>query len=205
MLDNLKEQVKAVLRDSLESRNSDLTLTIEVWKRFYLNSTINSEGKGIMFNELYNVPREDNIKRIRAKFSEEALKRIDNGNLKYDEIYYLPTDEKVAEQRQINSAIWQKALGYFRKTVNRQTTQLPRPVGNLSFRVIDNFHFIADGGARSNKQYKISATPEGWYTCECEAYRFSCGVKTCKHIKAIMAYKKSLLMAEAAKSQKPLF
>jgi hypothetical protein len=145
------------------------------------------------------------VKRIRAKLSEEALERIEKGELKGDEHFYLPTDDKVARQRQINAALWEKSLGYFRRGVPTQTTQLPRPVGEISFFQVSEYEFTAQGADR--KQYRVTSTPQDYWICECEAFRYASRVKTrtCKHIKAIQDHQKAVEAEQAAKNQSNLF
>ena len=50
-------------------------------------------GQGIWLEALYKVPREDNVKRIRAI-------------IQNDEHLFLPTDAKVRKKRQINEQDW---------------------------------------------------------------------------------------------------
>ncbi|MCK4554886.1 hypothetical protein KAU19_08100 [Candidatus Parcubacteria bacterium] len=202
---NLKNQIVEILKSNSDCRNSDITLTIEIWKQFYeskITITVN-KFPCVALKDLYDLPREDNIKRIRAKLSEEALNRISTGQIEGDEHFYLPTSGKVAYQRQISQALWQKALGYFKRATPTQTTQLPRPVGKLGFSIIDDYNFIAQGA--DNKRYKVTLTPDGLWRCECDSYRFSDKVKQCKHIKEIIAYKKAIEQEKRAKSQSLLF
>ena len=95
----LKAMVENVLRDIPETRNSDITLTIEIWKRFYPEKTIGGECSAVRFAQLYELPREDNVKRARAYFQND--KRL-----------YLPTSEAVAKARGINKDEWRVAMGY---------------------------------------------------------------------------------------------
>lgn len=204
MINLLKNQVGEILRECPETRNSDITLMIKIWVRFYTPYIFgegSERGSSVRLKDLYELPREDNIKRIRAKFQEEALKRINDGKERGDEQFYLPTDPKVAKQRQINRAIWEKALAYFRKPTS-QTEQLPRPVGGLSFRRTGERSFIAQGS--EGKEYEVK-NPFGHWSCECEAFRFSPAGKECKHIKAVKDYLLQVEKEEAAKNQKPLF
>lgn len=97
---HLKEQVKRVLMECPESRNSDITLTIEIWKRFFPEKTIGGECSAIRFKELYDLPREDNVKRIRAKFCEQG------------HAWAFPTEWKIAKGRGMNEDRWRQALGY---------------------------------------------------------------------------------------------
>jgi len=205
MISNLKDQVIEILRDIPETRNSDITLTIEIWKRFFPEKTIGGECSAVRFSDLYDLPREDNIKRIRAKLTEEELKRINEGKMTGEEYVALPTSEQVAKKRCINEALWQKALGYFKRPVPVQTEQLPRPVGMNGFTMIDPLHFTVQGSG--GKEYHVSTTPEGWWSCECEAFRYASRgeVRTCKHIDTIVEWQKAKAKEEAAKKQKPLF
>ena len=94
MITKLKEQVKKILIENPKTRNSDITLTIEVWREFY--------GVRMEINlvQLYDLPREDNIKRIRAKFCEQG------------HFWTFPTDWKIAKGRGINEDRWRQVLGY---------------------------------------------------------------------------------------------
>ena len=96
----LKEQVKYVLEHNAETRNSDITLTIEVWKTFqpYLIG-FNGQQRYIALEALYDLPREDNIKRIRAHF-QNVKKR------------FLPTELSVALKRGITEDEWRVSMGY---------------------------------------------------------------------------------------------
>lgn len=96
----LKKQVEEVLRDIPESRNSDITLTIEIWKRYYPERLdIHARyGVSMPLRNLYDLPREDNVKRIRAQFQSAGK--------------YFPTSLEVVKQRKINEDNWRIALGY---------------------------------------------------------------------------------------------
>ena len=110
MRKNLKEQVKRVLIDNPETRNSDITLTIEIWKRFFPEKTIGGECAGIRFQQLYELPREDNVKRIRANFCQKGFN------------WAFPTDWKIAKARGINEDKWKEVLGYHK--AEQQTSKL---------------------------------------------------------------------------------
>jgi len=114
---NLKDQVEWTLENYEETRNSDITLMIQIWKCFY-NSKIIGSGM-IRVSDLYELPREDNIKRIRAKIQNDPIKPR-----------FLPTDLKIALQRGMNEEEWLKAMGYWTKAnyeagikANQKTTQ----------------------------------------------------------------------------------
>lgn len=106
----LKNQVYSILRDIPESRNSDITLLIELWNRYYPQFIINSDTSGqlIRLKDLFDLPQQDAIKRIRA-------------GIQNNDREYLPTDIKVLIGRAIQSDEWKKFLGY---RVNKYPTAL---------------------------------------------------------------------------------
>lgn len=89
-LQTLKSQVEHILKTYPETRNSDITLTIKLWKVFYPSKIVNKDFIRIV--DLFDLPREDNIKRIRAKFNSQNK--------------YLPTSLEVALQRGILEERW---------------------------------------------------------------------------------------------------
>lgn len=195
----LKDQVIEILKEQPATRNSNIALTIAIWRRYfpgYLFKAPSGESS-ICLKDLYELPREDNVKRVRAKLQEMALKRIEDGTATGGEHWYLPTDEKVIEQRQINAVLWKKALGYNNPNGQRQSEQLPRPVGMLGFSIIGNKNFIADG-------HKVSCEG-GYWRCDCESFRYASITKTCKHIKTISAYLRDQEKAEVARKQPAIF
>lgn len=105
----LKDMVETVLKDVEITRNSDITLTVEIWKRYYPSdvlTTSRGEATGIFIEALYRLPREDNVKRIRAKIQNEEKK-------------YLPTDPEVRKKRKISEEAWYDYLGYARRNPNQ--------------------------------------------------------------------------------------
>ena len=198
----LKNQVIETLKEQPLTRNSDIALTIAIWKKYHIEKTIGGEGTAIRFSDMYDLPREDNIKRVRAKLQEMALKRIEDGTATGGEHWYLPTDEKVIAQRQINAVLWKKALGYSHSAGPGQSEQLPRPVGMLGFSIVAKNTYLADG--ENGKKYQVKSE-YGYWKCECEAYRYSGRSMTCKHIKAIRGYLDELEKAEIARKQVSIF
>ncbi len=98
---HLKQKVEAILRDVPASRDSDVTLTIEIWKEYFPKLVLTSPTTGrqaVLLSSLYDLPREDNVKRIRAHFQNDLLK-------------YLPTSLEVAKQRKISEEVWRKTMG----------------------------------------------------------------------------------------------
>lgn len=92
-----------MVHDTLEAvpatRDSDILLTTEIWKRYY--PSFIKKGKtgeeGIWLKDLNALPREDHVKRYRAKLQNE----------KY---LFLPTSWVVAKQRKINEERWRDAM-----------------------------------------------------------------------------------------------
>jgi len=93
----LTEKVRRILKNYPETRNSDIELTIRLWWVFHRDK-INSDGT-VKIRELWNLPREDNIKRIRAK-------------IQNDQGMFLPTDPQIIKERQKLSKKWKQDLGY---------------------------------------------------------------------------------------------
>lgn len=98
---DLKNQVKYCLENFEETRNSDITLTIQIWKEFYKEYIKKGQygDEGIWLKDLYELPREDNVKRARAYWQNSK-------NM------FLPTDPKIAKKRGILEDEWRVAMGY---------------------------------------------------------------------------------------------
>lgn len=95
---NLKTQVIHCLEHYPDARNSDIRLLIYIWKLFYPEYVF---GDKVALENLYDLPREDNVKRIRASIQNHPTNPR-----------FLPTDWKVAKQRKINEEKWRNAMGY---------------------------------------------------------------------------------------------
>ena len=103
----LKVMVESTLKENpsyrgIEARNSDVALTIIIWQRWFNVGT--NDDSTVHLYRLFDLPREDNVKRWRAKFQNDFNQ-------------YLPTDWKVAKQRGIEREKWEEALGYSRDPV----------------------------------------------------------------------------------------
>ena len=101
MKTTLKIKVMRTLQEDPETRNNDVLLTIAIWKKYYpdlIRSTKNWDF-GVYLSDMFKLPREDHIKRIRAKIQNEEYR-------------FIPTDEKVAKQRKLNIERWREALRY---------------------------------------------------------------------------------------------
>lgn len=95
-LKTLKGQVEYCLSNYKGTRDNDIVLMIRIWKDFY--SDYIKDDK-INLSALYELPREDNIKRIRA-------------NLQNVEKKYLPNSLEIALKRGIREEDWREFLGY---------------------------------------------------------------------------------------------
>jgi hypothetical protein len=98
---DLTSQIRKILTDFPESRNSDIRLLIELWRRYY-PSMIHEDpylGMVIKVSDLFELPREDAIKRIRA-------------GIQNREREFLPTDINVFIGRVRQSEEWLRFLGY---------------------------------------------------------------------------------------------
>lgn len=93
----LTEQVEFILATNPKSRDSDIRLTIELWKKYY-DWLIDPDGK-IELERLFEFPREDSIKRIRARIQNKERR-------------YLPNDPAVFLERAKLSREWREFLGY---------------------------------------------------------------------------------------------
>ena len=85
-----------------QTRNSDIELTIRLWKEYYPQRIIKNNKNDqdyVALKDLFDLPREDNIKRVRAKIQNEEGK-------------LLPTEWKIAEQRGMEQDKWHKAMAF---------------------------------------------------------------------------------------------
>jgi len=86
--------VEEVLKEFPETRNCDISLSIQVWRKFY-----GFRGLVIRADDLYIWPSQASIQRWRATIQNEDKK-------------YLPTVWAVAKRRKMNEREWKEALGY---------------------------------------------------------------------------------------------
>jgi len=100
---NLKSQIQKVLKEYPDTRNSDITLMLKIWEEFYGVREI------IKTKRIYDLPTQEAIKRIRAKFCEEGYN------------WAVPTEKKIAEARKISENRWREAMGY--KQINPTFTE----------------------------------------------------------------------------------
>jgi len=97
----LKDQILHCLEVYPETRNSDITLMIRIWQTFTNKVIYSKKTKEhyIKVKDLYDLPREDWVKRIRAKIQNE-------NNL------FLPTDPEVIKARKKNQKKWLRQLNF---------------------------------------------------------------------------------------------
>jgi hypothetical protein len=97
----LKTMILRTLARDEQSRNSDIRLTQVIWYEYYRDFLFqDAEGKWcVRISNMFELAREDNIKRLRAKIQNEENK-------------FLPTDPEVRKQRKINEEKWREYLGY---------------------------------------------------------------------------------------------
>jgi protein-arginine kinase len=102
----LQDEVEQCLEKYPETRNSDIELTIRIWREFHedefreiLSKNIDKDVLDRFKAVMMELPREDNVKRYRAEI-QNVQKRL------------VPTDEKIAIKRKFKVEEWQKLLGY---------------------------------------------------------------------------------------------
>lgn len=95
------KRVRYMLENHPSTRNSDITLTVMLWKKFFPDSLMKAEDGQyyVKVTDLMEIDREDHIKRIRAKIQNE-------------EHLFPPTKEAIAKKRNWNIDVWRKHLGY---------------------------------------------------------------------------------------------
>lgn len=99
MTSSLKTRVEAMLAKYPQTRESDQLLTLYIWAYYYPDKiTKDSEGRKLVrLVDILELPREDNVKRIRAKFNEAGK--------------YLPKQAVVIKRRK-QADKWRTDLGY---------------------------------------------------------------------------------------------
>jgi len=94
---DIKDKVECILKESIEARNCDRSLTWLVWTRFYfIGDTIDRE-------KFFTLPLQSEITRIRAL-------------IQNDEKKYIPTVKEVAVRRGWKEYEWLEALNYRSET-----------------------------------------------------------------------------------------
>lgn len=95
MRDNLKDKVLQGLEKCPEARDNDIKLLNWIWLNYYSDCiSKNEQGEYVVrLIDLYRLPREDNVKRVRAFYQNNQGK-------------FLPTSEEVRKQRRIGEQEW---------------------------------------------------------------------------------------------------
>lgn len=97
----LKDQVEWCLKNIPSTRDSDIKLTLNIWWRFFPKSIKQIDGEYfVRAKDMYDLPREDNVKRIRAKFNEQGE--------------YLTDKPQIRKQRKQKEIEWLHDLGYIK-------------------------------------------------------------------------------------------
>lgn len=98
-MQNLKQKILWILSEDEASRNSDIRLTQMIWYKFHNSKLVKLDDgtQAVRLRDLFDLPREDNIKRVRAKIQNEEGK-------------FLPTSEEVMKQRKINEWKWRDQM-----------------------------------------------------------------------------------------------
>lgn len=109
-INKLKDKVEFCLERYPETRNSDIKLTNAIWITFHKETLIPIQGQlakeyTVKLTDLYSLPREDHIKRIRAKIQNPNHKTGYPGK-------YPPTEEKIAIRRGWLKEYWLEKMGY---------------------------------------------------------------------------------------------
>ena len=100
-IQTLKTKVEMVLATDPETRNSDIKLLIAVWRSYY-PEVLYEHPSGELYVKLaylFDLPREDHIKRVRAQIQNVEQR-------------YLPTRIDVFIERARLSSEWKRGLGY---------------------------------------------------------------------------------------------
>lgn len=100
MINGLKNQILKVLELFPKTRDSDVRLMLTLWMRYYPSRIHRDSPESpayIYLKDIMELPREDNIKRIRAVIQNEENR-------------FLPTSLEVVKQRKINEQLWREYI-----------------------------------------------------------------------------------------------
>lgn len=94
-INTLKSKVEYCLGKYERTRNSDQVLTNAVWTTFYSQYFEMIDDRAMIYvRDIYNLPPEAHIGRIRRKFNEKGK--------------YLPTDPEVRRKRKVSEEAWRE-------------------------------------------------------------------------------------------------
>lgn len=95
---SLQQKIEHCLEKYPETRNSDIKLTNAVWIEFHNSKLFKIENTfAVKIIDLYELPSQDDVKRIRAKIQNNLHK-------------FLPTSEEVRKQRKIKEIWWHREM-----------------------------------------------------------------------------------------------
>ena len=109
----LPDKVLFCLENYPQTRNCDISLTIKIWEVYHQDKINNGS---VSLSDLYDLPREDNVKRYRAKI--QNVEKL-----------FLPTDPEVIKKRNIKEDEWREELGYASQATGEPQTGDKRPSG----------------------------------------------------------------------------
>lgn len=93
----LQEKIEHCLEKYPDTRNSDILLTRSVWHEFHNSSIFIHNGRPAVYAEdLMDLPREDHVKRLRARLNSKGK--------------YLPTNEGVLKKRRLLEKQWHNKM-----------------------------------------------------------------------------------------------
>lgn len=110
---NIKVKVARMLNEYPETRDCDQTLTLYIWLNFHRDKLFKDEnGKWcVRFKNILELPREDAVKRWRAKFNEPSKE--------YPKGRWRSTNPAVMKKRKQMEDWWLAELGYTQETFNK--------------------------------------------------------------------------------------
>jgi len=97
---NLKQKILRMLASYPETRDCDIELTTRIWKEYYQTKLKLREADAryyVALDDLFVIPREDHIKRIRA-----VIQNVEHK--------YLPRKMEVRRKRKIAEEVWRRSL-----------------------------------------------------------------------------------------------
>lgn len=105
MKENLKQKIIERLTNVPQCRDSDQYLTLSIWSKYHSEKMFKNQAGEICvrLRDIMELPREDNVKRIRAKLNEEGL--------------YLSENLEVLRKRKQLENEWRERLGYKRREI----------------------------------------------------------------------------------------
>lgn len=130
---------------------------LKVWELFYADMLING---ALPLKALYDLPREDSVKRLRAMFTAKGL--------------YYPTTWEVAEARRINEDEWRVATGYPVKESERPSYTPPSLVTHV---------LTFASKSKPEEQHRVVVSETG-IECDCEIFKHR---RLCSHKRQALA------------------